>query len=180
LRQFGIYLTGPKQDAVLRGDISNTIVHSFFVHATTGIGMHFCADVRDSVRLHAKHIQLALEQASEIRGGNDANLTAQVWLLFATGSLHARRFELTREYLTKACIALNAAKLRFIPATGRPPGLTDDVHERLVSLSQVVYFENYMFLTVDEIEPKMTARIEKEFRHELRVRIHFLAPCGVR
>jgi hypothetical protein len=179
LRRFGIYLTGPKQDAILRGDISNVVVHSFFVHATAGLGMHFYAGVGDSVRLHAKHVQLALEQAAGIRGGSDANLMTQVFLFIIVGGLHAGWVQPCREYLTKACIGLNAANLRFIPATGRPPELTEDVRERLVTLSQIIYVENYMFLAVDGTEPKMTARIEKEFRQELQVRVRFLAPCSV-
>ena len=31
-----------------------------------------------------------------------------------------------------------------------------------------------MFLVVDGTEPKMTVRIQKEFRHDLQVRIRFL------
>ena len=94
-------------------------------------------------------------------------------------TLQARFFEFARYNLKKACIALNAAKLRFIPDTGRPPELTDDVREKVVMLSQVIYLENYMFLAVDDVEPKMAARIEKEFRHELQVRVCFPASYGV-
>jgi len=164
------------------GDTSNTVVHPFFVSATAGIGMYLCTGFEDSpamVRLHAKHGQLVFEQLAEIFRGSDAYLQTQALLFVAIGSLYSRWFEISRRYLRKACIALNAASLRFIPATGRPPGLTDDVRERFVVLSQTIYFENYLFLAVDGTEPKMTARIEKEFRHELQVRVRFLVPCGV-
>ena len=87
-------------------------------------------------------------------------------------TLHSRWIDSARKCLTKTCIALNAANLRFIPATGRPPGLTEDVRERAVVLSQVIYLESYMFLAVDGTEPKMTVRIEKEFRHDLQVNVH--------
>ena len=166
----------------MQGDTSNTIVHPFFVHATTGLGIHFCAGTRDlhaMVQLRAKHGQRSFEQIAEITKGNNANLKAQVYLFVTSGSLYGRWFGISREYLRKACIALNAANLRFIPTTGRPPELTEDVYERLVTLSQIIYFENYMFLAVDGTEPMMTTRIEKEFRHELQVRVHCLARCGV-
>lgn len=39
------YLPGPSQDAVVRGDISNTAFHPFFIHATAGLGMRFCPGV---------------------------------------------------------------------------------------------------------------------------------------
>ena len=134
--------------------------------------MHFRANVLDTpdmVQLHAKHSQLAWEQIAEISKGYDAHLKAQIYLLIATASLYARWFEFCRQYLTKACIVINAAKLRFIPDTGRPPDLTEDVFERLAILSQNIYFENYMYLAVDGVDPKMTPRIEEEFRRDLQV-----------
>ena len=131
------------------------------------------------VRLHAKYSQLSWEQVAEISKGSDAILKAQVFLYIATASLYTRWFEHSRQCLTKACIALNAASLRFIPVIGRPPELTENVHERFAILSQLIYFENYMCLAMDGIEPKMTARIEKEFRHELQVRVHSPSLCGV-
>lgn len=121
------------------------------------------------VQLHAKHSQRAFEKVAEINGGNDADVAVQVLLSLAAMDLYARCFKRARRFLTKACIALNAAKLCFIPSSGNPPGLTEDHHERLVVLSQIVYLESYLFLTVDGTEPKMAARIEKEFRHEFRV-----------
>ena len=131
------------------------------------------------VRLLARYAQRSFEQIAEINKGSDANLKAHAFLYLTTACLYGRWFGISREYLTKACIALNAANIRFIPTTGRPPELTEDVYERLVMLSQIIYFENYMFLAVDGTVPKMTARIEKEFRHELQVRTRFLVLCGV-
>jgi len=174
-RLFGIYLSGPKQDAVLRGDVSNAIVSPFFVHAMAGFGMYFCAGVGHSpgmVRLRVKHAQRAFEQLEEIASGSNANLTVQVSFSLAVMALYSRWFDTARKFLKRACIALNAAGRRFIPATGRPPELTEDVRERLVVLSQVIYMENYMFLVVDGTEPKMTVRIEQEFRDDLQVRVH--------
>ena len=166
----------------MRGDTSNAIVHPFFVPAMVALGMHLRPDGGDSpmmVRLHAKHAQSCFEQIVEISTGSDATLQTQALLCVATTSLHGRWFEHSRRYLTKACIALNAAKLRFVPATGHPPELTEDVYEELAVLSQTIYLENYMFLAVDGIEPKMAVRIEKEFRHELQVRVRSPSPRGM-
>ena len=144
--------------------------------------MHLHANVTDSqemVLLHAKHGQLAWEQVAEISKGNDAKLKAQVYLFNAAASLYGRWFEFSRHCLTRACIAINAAKHQFIPTAGRPPVLTEDVLERLAILSQSIYFENYLFLAIDGIEPKMTARIEKEFRHQLQASLRFLASSSM-
>ena len=164
----------------MRGDTSNAVIHPFFIPATAGLGVYFHPDIRESpsaVPLRAKYGQSSLEYIVEISKGNDAGLWTQAFLYIAASNLFERLFGPARQYLTRACIALNAAKLRFIPEAGRPPDFTEDVHERLAVLSQAIYFEHYMFLAVDGLEPKMTARIEKEFRHELPVRIRFLAPC---
>jgi len=163
----------------MRGDTSNTFVHPFFIPATAGLGVRFHPGVghpHTAVRLHAKHGQLGFEQLAEIDKGFDPSLKVHAFLYVATGNPW---FRISREYLVKACIALNAAKLRFIPDTGRPPEFTEDVHERLATLSQVIYFEHYLFLAVDGLEPKMTARIEKEFRHELQVSVRSLTPCDI-
>jgi len=181
LRLFGIYLSGPKQDAVLRGDLSNIVVHSFFVHALAGLGMYFCACVEHTpamVFLRAKHAQRASEQAAEINKGSDRYLAVQVSLSLVFMSIHARWLNPARQWLAKTCTYLSAANLRFIPAIGRPPGLTEDIRERIVALSQVIYMESYMFLAVDGTEPMMTARIENEFRRDLQVRGCFFNPLA--
>ena len=182
LRRFGVYLTGPKQDAVMRGDTSNTIVHPFFIFAIASFGTYIRVDGGNSpvmVRLLAKNTQGIFEQLTEVNKRGDPYAKAHVFLHLATYCLRNRWLKITRKYITKACTALNAAMLRFIPATGRPPRLTDDVYERLVTLSQIIYLENYMFLAVDGMEPTMTARIEREFRNELQVRARSFTSRGV-
>jgi len=112
-----------------------------------GLGMYFCAGTGHSPRmvlLRAKHAQRALEQVAEISAGSDANLTVQVLFSLTSTTLHSRWIDSARKCLTKTCIVLNAANLRFIPATDRPPGLTEGVRERAVVFSQVIYLESYV------------------------------------
>ena len=69
--------------------------------------------------------------------------------------------------------------MQFIPASGRPPELTEEVQERLAVLSQLVYLENYLFLAVDRMKPNMTVRLEREFQREFQVRIIAIGfTCG--
>ena len=181
-RLFGYYFSGPKQDTILREDLSGAVVHPFFVHVMGPLGTHFCTDFKDSpgvIRFLAKHTQRAFELLAELIMGNHVSLLVQVLISIASMSIHTRFPDFSRHHLRKACISLNAAKLQFIPVTGRPPELSEEVRERVVVLSQIVYLENYMFLAVDGIEAKMAARIEEEFRHELRVRVRLHTPCGV-
>ena len=117
----------------MRGATSRTVIHPSFIPAAAGLGVHFhtvAGHPHTAVRLHVKHDQLAFEQLAEITKGGDVSLKVHAFLYVATGNLW---FKASREYLTKACIALNVAKLQFIPDTRRPPELIEDVHERLAT-----------------------------------------------
>ena len=172
LKKLGIHLTARKEEAIMHGDTSGDVVHPFFVHTSNAVGMHLRICVGDSpamVRLHAKHAQRALEQISEVGRSGNMQLKAQMYLYAASACLFQRWFQPARAYLTEACDAVDAANLRFIPVSGRPPELTEEVQERLAVLSQIMYMENYLSLAIDRAPPTMTARIEEEFRHELQV-----------
>ena len=174
LRKLGIHLTSQKEDAIMRGDTSGNVVHPFFVHTSNSVGMHLRAGLEASpamLQLHAKHSQRALEQMSEVGRSDDAGLKVQMLLCATSACVFQRWFRPARAYLTKACDAMNATNLRFIPVFGRPPELTEEVQERLAVLSQILYTENYLALVIDRSAPTMTARIEEEFRHELQVRV---------
>jgi len=122
------------------------------------------------IRLQAKHIQTSLESLVDIFGGCDWQLRAQVALWVAAGSVIMRMSDLTSTYIRRGCEAVNTAGLQFIPTYGRPPAFSEDLHEKLSVLSQIIYFENFLFLTCGGAEPTMTAGIEREFRHRLQVR----------
>lgn len=121
-------------------------------------------------RLQAKHRQTSLELLVEISQGDDWELKMQVALWITAVSIVLRLSDITPLYIRKSCEAVETAKLQFIPTYGQPPGFTDELHEKLSVLSQVIYFENFLFLACGGTEPTMTARIEMEFRHQLRVR----------
>ena len=87
------------------------------------------------LRQRAKHAQRVFELLVEIVTGSKAELLVQLLLYVVTVSLHVRFSEFARQCLTKAGIALRAVSLRFIPATRRPPGLTEDVRERVMVFS---------------------------------------------
>jgi len=134
--------------------------------------MHLCDGLDKSpamAKLQAKYVQAALELVTEISNGRDWELRAQVMLWVASGSIIMRLFYLTPSYIKKSCEVVNMAGLQFIPTYGRPPQFSQDLHEKLSVLSQIIYFENFWFLTSGGAEPTMTERIEKEFRHQLQV-----------
>lgn len=152
--------------------MSGAVIHPFFIPAAHSLGMHFSEGVDLSpsmIKLHARYVQRSLELLTEVATGRDWELQAQVSLWIIIGSIIMRLSHVTSPYLKKGCEAVDKGGLRFIPVYGRPPPLSDDVHERLAVLTQIIYFENFLFLTRGGAHPTMTTRIEKEFRHQLQV-----------
>lgn len=170
--KLGIYLTREKQEALLRGDTSNIVINSIFVYQACSYGMHFVQDsvhVPDALNQQAKYAQLAWEELAKVQRGKDDYLKAQSMLSIGTCCVVFRWVDYARQYIQKACGVVNTTSLQFIPKYGHPPEYSEQVRERSTILSQVIYFENYMFLTYGGSEPNLTARIEREFRHELQV-----------
>ena len=126
------------------------------------------------VTLHARYVQKALEYLMEVlketTRRKNWDLQAQIALWITMGSVVLRLREVTTLYVKKSCDAVNLGGLRFIPTYGRPPEFSEDLREKLSVLSQIIYFENFLFLTCNGAQPRMTERIEWEFRHDLQVR----------
>lgn len=163
-------LTSEKQQALLHGDTSGNAIHPYFIHSTQSMGMYLYEDIDNfptMVLRQARYLQTSFELMVEIFKGYDWELRTQVSLWNAAGSIIVSFGESTFMYMQRICEDVNAAGLRFIPAYGRPPVFSEALHERMSVLSQVIYFENFLFLTAGGAEPTRTARIEKEFRYQL-------------
>ena len=123
------------------------------------------------VRLQAKHIQMGFESLVDTFKVRDWELMAQVAVWIMGGSIILRLSDTTQLYIRTSCEAVNTGRLQFIPTYGQPPEFSEDLHEKLSALSQIIYFENFSFLMCGGAKPTMTARIEMEFRHQLQVRL---------
>ena len=137
------------------------------------MGMYFCEGMDDSpamVRLHAKHTEMSFKVLVDIFKIRDWELMARATVWIMAGFVLLRLGDGTRAYIRKCCEALNTEKLQFIPTCGQPPEFSEDLHEKFSVLSQIIYFENFLFLVCGGAKPTMTAGIENEFRHQLRVR----------
>ena len=119
--------------------------------------------------LQARYSQSAWEELAKIQEGSDDYLKAQAMLSICSCCIVFRWVDFARDYTRKACRVIDSARLQFIPAYGQPPEYSEEVRQRSTVLSQIIYFENYLFLACGGPEPKLTARIEKEYRHELQV-----------
>ena len=170
--KLGIRLTSEKQQALLRGDTSGAVIHPVFVHCAQVLGMYFCEGVEGSplmARLHAKYARMGFESLVDLFKTRDWELMAQAGVWLMASSIVLRLGDTVQVHIRTCCEAVNTGRLRFIPTYGQPPEFSEDLHEKLSALSQMIYFENFSFLTCGGANPTMTTRIEMEFRHRLRV-----------
>lgn len=174
MTKLGIYLGMEKQEALLRGVTSNAVVNQHFVYGFQAVGMHLCEVPDESpamVRLQARHGQKAWETLVEIYRTGDQKMKAQ-GLLYFVHALIIMGFPASSQlYLLKVCEIIDKGDLRFLPLYGRPSEFSEQVREDAAVLSQAIYLENYLYLTLGGPTPSMTARIEREFRLDLQVRM---------
>jgi hypothetical protein len=170
LPKFGVHYNREKLDALIRGDKSGTILHRAFILGGQILGFPaFADDTPAMVLFHARRVQTAWEAAADLFKGNDYRASAHFATAVAAGSVYLRKPQAALLYIQKFCEFVQAGNLQFVPTYGRPPEFSDDLHEILVALSQAIYWANYLFLMCGGPEPRATAKLEKEFRHELPV-----------
>ena len=156
----------------MRGDLSGAVVHPALTHFTQCFGAHYCHVPLSplAVRMQAIHAQQLWEGVADILKGDDYELRVHTRYLIATAYIIIRMTEGAKLFLWKCITLVDNMGMRFVPAYGRPPGMSEGLRENVTCLSQVIYLDNYLFMTFDGPSPKRTARIEKEFLHEFKVR----------
>jgi hypothetical protein len=173
LTRLGLYFTIEKQEALYRGDISNTMVDRHFVYVLQMFGVHAggAPELAPAlVRLQARYIQMTLESLVQLNRTNQERTKVQA-LVAGTHAYIIVGFRANAQlYLFKAYKIIEKANLRFLPEYGPPAKLSDQVREDISVLSQVIYIGNYLYLTLDGSRPVRTAGIEREFMLDLEVR----------
>ena len=158
--------------ALLCGDQSGTVLNPAFVRGAHLLGMALSSDAKHTpamALLFARRSQTAAEYLAEVLGGNDSRVKVQLAIMVASSWILLRMAQTGTVFIQKSCDFIEAGNLRFVPACGRPPEFSEDLHETLVALSQTIYWANYMFLMYGGPEPRATAKLEREFRQELPV-----------
>lgn len=143
-----------------------------FVYQACSFGMLFSQSLINTpaaTDLQARYSQFAWEELAKIQEGNDDCLKVQAMLSISSCCIVFRWVGFACQYIQKTSRVIDSARLCFIPTNEQPPGYSEEVRQRTTVLSQAIYFENYLFLACGGPEPKFTAAIEKEYRHELQV-----------
>lgn len=172
LINLGVKFSHKKLDALLRGDQSGTVLDPAFVCGSHVLGMLFSRDVNDTpamVRFHAIRAQIAWERLVELFDSNNHGSKVQAAMKVAAVYILIRMKQHSILYIQKSCDLIETGNMGFIPASGHVPEFSEELHEVLVTLSQTIYWANYLFLMRDGPEPRATFKLEKEFRIELPV-----------
>jgi hypothetical protein len=169
----GLRPRGEKQLAIMRGDLCGTAVHQFFVHQAHAVGMHYCATLPDgktAIIMQARHSQLAMESMTDVYKIKNHLLLLEVTFAFASAAMLLRWIDVAQASLIKAICIANKHHMTFVPEDGPAPVFSGGIHEHVVQLSQLIYLENFLFLTRNGVQPKATSRLEREFRTKLEVK----------
>jgi hypothetical protein len=154
----------------MRGDKSSTVLHRAFVLGIQALGFSaFADDTPAMVRFHARQVQAFWEAVADLYKGKNYRTSTHFATSLLGGCIYLRKPQLALLYTQKCCEFIQAGNLQFVPTYGRPPEFSDDLHETLVALSQLIYWVNYLFMMCGGPEPRATAKLEKEFRQELPV-----------
>ena len=135
--------------------------------------MYFCEGIGNSpamVYLHAKVVQMSSKAIADIFRARRWEVMSQAAVWIMAGSIIVRLGNTAQRVIRQGCEAITAARHQLIPACGQLPKFSEELHEKLSTLTQAIYFENFLFLTCGGVEPTMTAKLEVEFRHQFWVR----------
>ena len=170
LPKLGIRFGRKKLDALLCGDKSGTVIHCSFVWGAEALGIAAFTDATPAmVQFHARQVRAAWEALDDLHKGNDYKAKVHSASSVAPGFIYTHMPQTALLYTQKCFEFAQAGDVQFVPAYGRPPEFSEDIHETSVALSQAIYWANYLFLMRGGPEPHAAAKLEKEFQQELPV-----------
>jgi hypothetical protein len=167
--QFGLYFCPAKQQAVILGDTSSTVVHPFFVYFAQLGGCHFYQERKGEfflLHLEAMYLDMVWDSFKDMTEDNDSFDAAQAHQLMSLAYLYSQNTYLGRK-LFQESIAL--FRRHWIDFSASPlPDLTEPLQERVAFLGEAICAEidcAFMFGVAQEF----TQDLEYGFRHELPV-----------
>ena len=178
MNKLGVYLAQDKQDAILHGDTNSLVIRNL-MDGIQMMGMYLSApeETPAMVLLQARYLQRAWESLIQLTQTSQERDKTRALVIVAHGFIVLRLNAAAQLYFLKACKIIEKEKFRFLPEHGRPLEFSERVREEASILSQAIYLENYLYLTLGGPAPVKTAGLEREFKLDLQVRaIHHFSP----
>jgi hypothetical protein len=157
----GVYLPTTKQQALILGNLSNTTIHSFFVHFAHLVGCHMYQEFQGRFSLlyiQAIHLRLALEALATMVEEDDPFSLARAYHYMAMAYAYTRNVRYSKHCLRKSVDIIQRRKIRCVAitvgdSTQREPDVlppvppfTEEVHERVAFLAQMLYAGTFVYL----------------------------------
>lgn len=104
---------------------------------------------------------------------NDPLAKAQGWIFMASASVFTHNITRAKHYLKRCLEIVKRNDIRFVPRSTDGISsftleLTEENHERVVFLGQLLYWLSYLYLLDGHSEEEFT-NLERQFRFELPV-----------
>jgi hypothetical protein len=157
----GVHLETRKQQALILGDLSNTIIHPFYVHFAHLVGCHMYQEYQGHFGLlyiQAVHLRLSLEALATMVEEDDPVSLARANHFMAMAHAYTRNVRSSKYYLRKTVDIIQRRQIRCVPISRtdsahheskvltKVPPFSEEVHERVVFLAQMLYAGTFVYL----------------------------------
>jgi len=134
------------------------------------MGMYLSApeETPATVLLQARYLQRSWESLIQLTQTTQERDKVRALVIVAHSFIIVRLNAAAQLYFLKACKMIEKEKLRFLPEHGPPLEFSERVREEASILSQAIYLENYLYLTLGGPAPVKTVGLEREFRLDLQ------------
>jgi hypothetical protein len=186
---YGAYLPLAKQQAILLGDLSNTIVHPYFVHFSNLAGCQFYRQNRknhDFLYIQAVHLKSTLDSLASMKEEEDPLQVAQANFWMGRACVYAQRLRWATHYLKKS-VQIMRRNNNLLPTSkedstqaanlGFPaPEFSEEVHERAAFLAQALSYEICIYFAGQPDTVVRGLRLADGVNHALLVSVILSAP----
>lgn len=166
--------TTPARKAILQGDLSGKAIHPFFVHYGAMAGSNLYQEYhRDYSLMHIleQHLESACREMARMKEETNPLAFAQAHHLMSLACSYNQNVTLAERFLEKAIDIVQRNDIRFVPNKKGPlPGLTEEVHERVSFLCELIYSEIQMRIMTGKVG-EFCVQLHKQFREDLPVRV---------
>jgi len=178
--QLGFRFTSAKQEAILSGDLSNTIIHPFFIHFAHLFGCNMYQEHRghySHLLLLDAHLHFARDALLSMKEGDDPLSFAQACFLMFLVCIYNQNIYLGSRYMKLVAGTIKRNDIRFVPRhtvgymanqhiNSPVSEFSEEVHERGSFLSEVLYSEVDLILLTGGKETALLD-LHTQFQQEL-------------
>jgi hypothetical protein len=180
--EIGFQFTKAKEQAIIGGDLSNTVIHPFFIYFAQLLGSNLYQELKGEycfLYTMCIYLQQTRDAMVSMREEDDPLSYAQARHFMALLCMYNHNVALGRQYFATILQTVQRYDIRFVSRyeystlRERPSSdpVSEEFAERTVFLSQIIYFQLHCILITGEADD-LCRDLRRQFTRELPVRIH--------